>query len=214
MIRTVFAVASAVAVVLGVSVAVAQQDVIKERKDMMKHNGAAAKVVGDMAKGDKPFDLAAAQKIFATFEDAAAKMPDLFPASSKDETGASADKFSPTPKIWEDMADFKARFAEIRRRRQGGEASVKDVASLQGSARQYRQERLRRLPQDLSGREEGLSPHPIVVCLRRGVREGAPFSSFRVTAADGRLSAWAAAAHKLQQSRDAVERWMRRREEK
>jgi cytochrome c556 len=130
MIRTMFAAASAVAIVLGVSVAVAQQDVIKERKELMKHNGAAAKVVGDMAKGDKPFDLAAVQKAFATFEDAAAKMPDLFPASSKDETGASADKFSPTPKVWEDMADFKAKFQKLGADAKAASASIKDVASL------------------------------------------------------------------------------------
>lgn len=130
MFRTMFAIASAAAIVLGVSVAVAQQDVIKERKELMKHNGAAGKVLGDMAKGNKPFDLAAAKKAFATFEDAAAKMPDLFPASSKDEAGPSADKYSPTPKVWEDMADFKARFQKLGADAKAAAASVKDVATL------------------------------------------------------------------------------------
>ena len=130
MFRTMFAVASAAAIVLGVSVAVAQQDVIKERKELMKHNGAAGKVLGDMAKGNKPFDLAAAKKAFAAFEDAAAKMPDLFPANSKDEAGPSADKFSPTPKVWEDMADFKARFQKLGADAKAASASVKDVATL------------------------------------------------------------------------------------
>lgn len=131
MVRTMFAVASVAAIMLGVSVAAAQQDVIKQRKELMKHNGAAGKVLGDMAKGAKPFDLAAAKKAFATFEDAAAKMPELFPASSKDETGSSAaDKFSPTPKVWEDMADFKARFQKLGADAKAAAASVKDVASL------------------------------------------------------------------------------------
>lgn len=130
MMRTMFTVASAAAIVLGVSVAVAQQDVIKERKELMKHNGAAAKLLGDMAKGDKPFDLAAAKKAFATFEQAAAKMPDLFPASSKDETGSDADKYSATPKVWEDMADFKSRFQKFGADAKAASASVKDAASL------------------------------------------------------------------------------------
>ncbi len=130
MIRTMFAAASAVAIVLGVSVAVAQQDVVKERKELMKHNGAAAKLASDMAKGDKPFDMAAVQKVFATFEDAAAKMPDLFPASSKAETGGTADKFSPSAKVWEDMADFKARFQKFGADAKAAGASVKDAASL------------------------------------------------------------------------------------
>jgi cytochrome c556 len=131
MIRTVFAVTSVAAVVLGVSLAIAQQDVIKERKDLMKANGAQAKIGADMVKGDKPFDMAAVHKIFATFQDAAAKMPDLFPPSSKDETGsAAADKFSPTDKVWEDMADFKSRFAKFADDAKAGDASVKDVATL------------------------------------------------------------------------------------
>lgn len=130
MVRTMFTVASAAAIVLGISVAVAQQDVIKERKELMKHNGAAAKVLGDMAKGAKPFDLAAAKKAFATFEEAAAKMPGLFPASSKDEAGRDADKYSPTPKVWEDMADFKSRFQKLGADAKAAAASVKDVASL------------------------------------------------------------------------------------
>jgi len=131
MIRTMFAIASVAAVVLGVSVAVAQQDVIKERKELMKHNGAAAKLAGDMAKGDKPFDMAAVHKVFAEFQDAAAKMPDLYPASSKDESGSpAADKFSPTPKVWENMADFKARFQKFGADAKAADASVKDVATL------------------------------------------------------------------------------------
>jgi len=131
MIRTIFAVASAAAIALGVTVAVAQQDVIKERKELMKRNGAQGKIGGDMAKGDKPFDMAAVHKMFASFQEAAAKMPDLYPASSKDEsTSSAADKFSPTPKVWEDMADFKARFQKFAANAKAADASVKDAASL------------------------------------------------------------------------------------
>ena len=130
MIRTMFAVASAVAIALGVTVAVAQQDVIKERKELMKRNGAQGKIGSDMAKGDKPFDMAAVHKMFADFQDAAARMPNLFPPSSKVETGPSADKFSPTAKVWEDMADFKARFQKFAANAKAADASVKDAASL------------------------------------------------------------------------------------
>jgi cytochrome c556 len=133
MIRTVFVIA---AVALGVTAAIAQQDPIAARKALMKSNGDAAKAAGAMIKGDTPFDLAAAQKIFATFADAAAKMPSLYPAGSESEAGSSAaDDFSPSPKVWEDMADFKARFAKF-----GGW--------------RYRQERLRRLPPDLPSQKK------------------------------------------------------------
>lgn len=134
MIRTVFAVASTAAILLGLGAAIAQQNVIKERKDLMKDNGAQAKIGADMIKGEKPFDIAAVHKMFATFENAATKMPDLFPESSKNESGsAAADKYSPTAKVWEDTADFKARFAKLAADAKAADASVKDVASLKAA---------------------------------------------------------------------------------
>jgi len=134
MTRTMFAVASVAVIALGVSVAVAQQDVIKERKHLMKNNGAQVKIALAMIKGQKSYDEAAVKKIFATFEDAAAKMPDLFPESSKSEVGSPAgDKFSPTAKVWEDMADFKAKFAKFGRDAKAAAASVKDVATLKAA---------------------------------------------------------------------------------
>jgi cytochrome c556 len=131
MIRTVFVIA---AVALGVTAAIAQQDPIAARKALMKSNGDAAKAAGAMIKGDTPFDLAAAQKIFATFADAAAKMPSLYPAGSESEAGSSAaDDFSPSPKVWEDMADFKARFAKFGDDAKAAGSSVKDLDSFKAA---------------------------------------------------------------------------------
>ena len=83
MIRSVLVVATVTAIAIAVSVATAQEDPIKARKAIMKANGDQAKIGAAMIKGDKPFDLEAVHKIFATFEDAAAKMPALFPDSTK-----------------------------------------------------------------------------------------------------------------------------------
>jgi cytochrome c556 len=128
MIRSMFAVVSIAAVALGVSIAVAQQDVIKERKDIMKGNGDQAKIGAAMAKGEQPFDLAAAQKIFATYVDAAAKMPNLFPDNSKTGEDTAA-----LPKIWEDMADFKARFAKFGDDAKAAQGSVKDLDTFKAA---------------------------------------------------------------------------------
>lgn len=131
MTRTVFAI---VTLVLGLSVAIAQEDPIKARKDLMKGNGDAAKTAAAMMKGEKPFDLAEAHKIFATFESAAAKMPSLYPDSSKSEAGsAAADDFSPSPKVWENMADFKARFTKFGEDAKAASASVKDLDSFKAA---------------------------------------------------------------------------------
>ena len=129
MIRTVFAI---ITIIFGLSVAVAQEDVIKQRKRVMKANGDQAKIGADMVKGDKPFDLSAAHKIFATFQDAAAKMPNLFPDNSKPAAN-STDDYNAGPKVWENMADVKERFAKFGQDAKAADASVKDLDSFKAA---------------------------------------------------------------------------------
>jgi len=128
MIRTVSAVATVAVIALGVAAAVAQQDPIAARKALMKANGDAAKIGAAMAKGEAPFDLAAAQKMFTTFADAAAKMPALFPDNSKTGGDTAAD-----PKIWDNMADFKAKFVKFGDDSKAAEGSVKDLNSFKAA---------------------------------------------------------------------------------
>jgi cytochrome c556 len=124
--------ASAVAVVavvaLGATAVLAQQDPIAARKALMKANGQGAGPLAKMVKGEAPFDPAIAKKAFASFEDAAAKMPALFPDNSK--TGGET---AALPKIWEDMADFKARFVKLGNDAKTADASVKDLDSLKAT---------------------------------------------------------------------------------
>jgi len=125
MIRTVFAIA---AIALGASVAIAQQDPIAARRALMKANGDQAKIGAAMMKGEAPFDVDKVHKIFATFEDAAAKMPELFPADSKTGGDTAAD-----PKIWESMDDFKARFAKFGADAKDAAAKVTDLDSFKAA---------------------------------------------------------------------------------
>lgn len=119
MFRTVIAVA---AIAIGVTAVSAQSDPIAARKAIMKGNGDNAKIAGGIAKGEVPFDLTKAKAVFAGFADAADKMPALFPENSK--TGGET---TASPKIWEDMNDFKARFAKFGSEAKAAEASVKDI---------------------------------------------------------------------------------------
>ena len=113
----------AVAVVASCTAAVvAQTDPIKARQSVMKGVGDQAKIGAGMAKGEAPFDLAKAQKIFATFVDAAEKMPTLFPDTSK--TGGET---AALPAVWEKMDDFKAKFAKFGADAKAAETSVKDL---------------------------------------------------------------------------------------
>ncbi len=120
--------AAAVVIAFGATAVTAQQDPIATRKALMKANGQNAGVISKMVKGEAPFDLAAAKKAFATFQDAAAKMPSLFPDNSK--TGGET---AAAPKIWEDTADFKAKFVKFGEDAKAAEASVKDLDSLKAA---------------------------------------------------------------------------------
>ena len=68
---------------LGMGVALAQEDPIAARKALMKANGEAAKTGAAMMKGEAPFDLDKARKVFATFENAGEKAPALFPDAAE-----------------------------------------------------------------------------------------------------------------------------------
>ena len=125
MIRAALAVASAAAIGLGAHIAAAQQDPIAARKALMKGNADQAKIGAAMTKGEAPFDLAKVKKIFATFEDTAAKAPALFPEHSIDQPTAD-DPYTASPKIWENMDDFKARLAKFGSDAKAASASVKD----------------------------------------------------------------------------------------
>ena len=109
MIRTLSVIA---AIGLAVTVATAQQNPIAARKQLMKDNGDQAKIGAAMAKGEAPFDLAKAHKIFATFEDAAAKAPALFQDNSAEQATAD-DPYTASPEIWKNMDDFKSKMRTI-----------------------------------------------------------------------------------------------------
>jgi cytochrome c556 len=115
----------AVAVVaLGVTAVVAQSDPIAARKALMKENNNQGRTVREMVEGKQPFDLAAAKKAFASFQTASAKLPDLFPESSK------AGDTRALPAIWEKPAEFKAAAAKFGADAKAAEANTKDLDSL------------------------------------------------------------------------------------
>jgi cytochrome c556 len=120
--RTVLAVA---AIAIGITAVAAQSDPIATRKATMKEVGAQTKTGGGMAKGEAPYDQGKAQTIFSTYVDASAKMPSLFPDSSK--TGGET---AALPAIWTNMADFKGKFDKFGADAKAAQASVKDLDSF------------------------------------------------------------------------------------
>ena len=110
---------------IGITTVVAQSDPLAQRKAIMKGVGEQSRVARDMLDGKTSFNADAAKKVFATFEDAAGKMPALFPDNSKSGGDTAA-----LPAIWENKSDFNAKFAKFGTDSKAAAAAVKDLDSF------------------------------------------------------------------------------------
>src|SRR5262245_30906494 len=118
--RTVIA---AAAVAAGMTAAFAQQNIIEERKALMKANGQQSGILARMVRGDDPFDAAKVQVALAQFSETATKFPALFAEGTQ--TGDTR----ALPAVWEKRADFVAAAAKFGK----DVADQKDkVATLDG----------------------------------------------------------------------------------
>lgn len=109
--------------------AVAADDPIKARQELMKSVVKATKLSGQMVKGEIPFDSSAASNAMQTIAGVPDKYVTLFPAGSEKggETEAS-------PKIWEDMAGFKAEAEKLKMSaKKGVEAAGKGAAEFKAA---------------------------------------------------------------------------------
>ena len=105
---------------------VAFADPHEDREAVMKSMGKALGQIVPMAQGKQPFDAAAVQAALADLNTQAEKfdVAVLFPEGS-----ASP---ATSPKIWEDMDDFKARVAKLQADTAAAAAApAADVAALQ-----------------------------------------------------------------------------------
>lgn len=99
--------AGGLCVAAGFSVAVfAADDVIAQRKALMKANGAAAKTASEMINGTTPFDAAAAAAAARKIASDLETFPTLFPEGSDQGDTTAA------PAIWTNMDGFKAAAAK------------------------------------------------------------------------------------------------------
>ena len=110
---------------LGAVSAAAADDVIAQRKALMKANGEATKAAVAMLKGQSPFDLKAVQDGLKNFGDAAGKMPGLYPPDSK--TGGETQAL---PAVWDNKADFDARMKKFGADAAAAATAITDEASF------------------------------------------------------------------------------------
>jgi cytochrome c556 len=115
---------------IGIGAVTAQSNPIAARMALMKANNDNARSVGEMIRGQAPFDAAKVEAAFAQWADTAQKLPGLFPDNSK-----TGDKTRAAPKIWQTKADFDAKAAAFAKAVADNRA--KSVASLDGLKASY-----------------------------------------------------------------------------
>src|SRR5271157_6283018 len=116
---------AAILIACGAGAVWADTDAIAQRQALMKNDGMAAKKLFEMTKGAVPFDLAVVQASLKTFATAAEKEPTLFPDDSK-----TGDHTAALPAIWENKADFDARFVKFGKDVAAAEAAIVDETSF------------------------------------------------------------------------------------
>jgi cytochrome c556 len=118
--RSAFAV---IALVAGMTAAVAQQEAVEARKDLMSDHGRQFYgVLGRMQRGQEPYDQAKVDAAFAALAADATKVSAAFATKAMPEKRSDYDA---SPKIWENKADFDAKAA----------AFVKAVTDNRGTAK-------------------------------------------------------------------------------
>jgi cytochrome c556 len=111
---------------LGATAVVAQNlSIIKERQEHYKAMGKAVKEPGAMFRGEADFDLAKVQAALKVIQEKAAILPKLFPDDSK--TGGDTEAL---PIIWDEKADFEARFPKLAESAKAAEAKITDEATF------------------------------------------------------------------------------------
>lgn len=86
--------------------AVAQDNPVAKREQMMKQVGASVGALGAIAKGEKPYDAEAVKAALTTISTEMKVFPDHFPAGSEVNSAAA-------PAIWDNMDDFKAKSMKL-----------------------------------------------------------------------------------------------------
>ncbi|HTO31049.1 MAG TPA: cytochrome c [Pararhizobium sp.] len=90
----------------GAGAVLAADDPVKVREGLMKGIGRSMGAIAGIAKGEKPYDAEVVKTALTTISTNIKAFPDQFPAGSDVNSEAS-------PKIWENMDDFKAHAAKL-----------------------------------------------------------------------------------------------------
>ena len=97
----------------GITYAAAQAGLLPSTVLMREQGQLAYRDLNGMVKGDAAFDKAKVEDLLAKLSTTSTKIPDAFPESSKGKKSAEP-KYSSSPKVWEQAADFKAKGEKLK----------------------------------------------------------------------------------------------------
>ena len=109
---------------LGVTAAIAQSNAVEQRQALMKEMGAQSRTLGNMMRGQAPFDAAQVQAGLKVFAENSRKVAPLF-----NERGDPA-KTAALPAVWETKANFDSLSMKLSQDATAALASIKDEATL------------------------------------------------------------------------------------
>lgn len=102
--------AAGIGILLGIAIVAEAQtapaQIIKQRQELMKSNGAAAAALVKMIRGEQPYNQVAAHQAAVTINTNSKQIANLFPPGSGAEAGV---KTGALPTIWQNKADFDAK---------------------------------------------------------------------------------------------------------
>ena len=125
MIRIVFVL---LAIAVGLTSVVAQDDPIATRQNLMKENNRHDRAVRGMVRGEIPFDVAAANAAFDQWSETAAQFGKLFPDNSKAGRNTRA-----KAAIWQNRSDFDAKLAAFSKAVAAGKQKSASLDGLKAS---------------------------------------------------------------------------------
>jgi cytochrome c556 len=119
----------AVAAVVGAAtIVVAQQNIAAEQDALMKSIAKSQYgVLSRMARGQSPYDQAAVDGALAQMEEAVGKIAVTFATNPK--MKLPEDKYSPSPKVWENKADFESKIPPVLAAIKSYKGKITDAAS-------------------------------------------------------------------------------------
>jgi cytochrome c556 len=117
-----------VALAMAATVVVAQQNVAEQQDALMKSLAKSQYgVLMRVARGQSPYDQAAVDGALAQMEEAVGKIATTFATNPKMHLPEA--KYSSSPKIWENKADFESKIPPVLAAIKGAKGKITDVAS-------------------------------------------------------------------------------------